>query len=241
MKTIKSFCSIILVLAVLLCIGMNAFAHTSTSYSIDIPYDFTETISTGNDVCWENTDGSVAILAQVREVAKDDKRIHPSDISDAQLAEYENSIKKEILKEFPNGEMIVISTSSSIMEFGEHSVIRVSINAESFGADYYFYIYVFETVKYTHMFIVMGEDNIYDFADNLINTVRINDEPVERDTMLRTIAISVAIVAVCIIVIVTWFRIKRKGLADSPRKWVYIAICVASVIVLFIKVVMPYL
>lgn len=179
MKLFKSLFSITIVLAVLFCIGLPTYASDDT-YSIEIPDGFTEFKVEGQDGAWQNADGSIIINLAVSENTSNVK-VNPNDAGESYIASVENEMKASVT-EAPDLSGEIVSINSKIAELGKHDAIRVFMQAkytfENGEMDIYYVCYLFETQNYIHSFVIIGDQNISEFSDNLIKTVKINDEAV---------------------------------------------------------------
>lgn len=180
MKLFKSICSFALVLAVIFSLGLCAFASGDT-YSITIPAGFEEqSAKTRNERIWTNDD-FVEIHAHYQANDKEDK-VNPLE---ADLPAFEQVIKNGMIEDG----FEVTSISTKLIEVGEHHAINVSmvLKAALIGEVYYEY-YVFETQNYIHTFIVQSLEDESDFANSVIGTVVINDEPAKLLNTNKTVA-----------------------------------------------------
>lgn len=232
MKIVKRLCSVVLVIIMLLCTGMCAFASVDDTFSIVVPYDFTKNEFSSSNTYWENFDASKSILAMVE---KGKNTTNPADYTDKQLAEFDSVFRNEMETEFAQSDIKVISTYTSVVDFYEHSVIKTDLVADLLGDTFYIYGYSFVTENYSHRFIIYSEEPAADFADDLIKTVKIYDDPVNNINWLKILPIILGVIAIAAIVIRTVIRVKKHGQSDNTTKWSIIGSCIVVVIVILIK------
>lgn len=181
MKLFKSIFSIIVVLSVLLCVGLPVFASSDT-YSIEIPDGFTEFEAEGQDCAWKNADGSIIVNVAVSENTSKVK-VNPNDAGESYMTTLENEMKASVTQK-PELSAEIVTSKSEFMELGEHDAIRVFMHAkynfENGKMDVYQICYIFETQNYIHAFVTTSDEDISEFSDKLIKTVKINDEAVAR-------------------------------------------------------------
>lgn len=180
MKLFKSICSSALVLVVLFSMGVCAFASGYT-YSITIPDGFKEKSTTvKNEEKWENDD-YVEISVHCQPNNKEDK-VNPLE---ANLTAFEQDFRLGMTEKGYE----VTSIDTKLVEVGEHHAINVSmaLKVAIIGEVYYVY-YIFETQNYIHTFVVQSLEDKSDFAESLISTVVINDEPAKLLNANKTVA-----------------------------------------------------
>jgi len=184
MKVFKSLFSIIIVLSTFLCFGLQVFASQDT-YSVEIPDGFSEFAVEGQTGAWKNADGSIIISLSATENTSNVK-VNPNDAGESYMTLIENEMKASVTEnEKLSGEVVAIN--SSLFELGEHDAIRTFMQTkytfENGEMTVYQICYLFETQNYVHAFVITGDEDISGFGDNLIKTVKINDEAIPlRDT-----------------------------------------------------------
>ena len=208
MKLFKSICALALVLAVIFSLGVCAFASGDT-YSIVIPGGFKEKNATvENEKKWENDD-YVEISAHCQPNNKEDK-VNPLE---ANLTAFKQDFRLGMTERGYE----VTSIETNLVEVGEHHAINVSmvLMVAIIGEVYYEY-YIFETQNYIHTFVVQSLEDKSDFADRLISTVEIYDEPAKllntNKTLARIIAgaITGAIIGVIVALVLLFVKMTRK-------------------------------
>lgn len=184
MKLFKSLFSIIFVLTMLLCVALPAYASGDT-YSIEVPDGFSEFSVEGQAGAWKNADGSIIINLSASENTSNVK-VNPNDAGASYMTSIENEMKASVTenKEL-SGEVVTIN--SSLLELGEHDAIRTFMQTkytfENGEMTVYQVCYLFETQNYIHAFVITGDEDISEFSDDFIKTVKINDEAIAlRDT-----------------------------------------------------------
>lgn len=191
MKLFKSVFTAAIACAVIVSMGICAFAYVvDATYSIDIPEDFISSSTT----TWKNDDGDIIIELAFSENTSNVK-VNPNEAGESYLSLVEENVTQS-LTDVEGVASELISVQSGLMELGEHDAIRVSLakkySFENGDMTVYRVCYLFETQNYIHSVVVTGDENIEQFADELIKTFKINDEAValreeETDNSVGTI------------------------------------------------------
>ncbi|MBR5773504.1 MAG: hypothetical protein IKY44_01505 [Clostridia bacterium] len=178
MKLFKSALSIIIALTMLAAICLTTFAD-SESYTITIPDGFTESVTDGQ-ATWTSADGSI-IISLALSPNTSNVKVNPSEAGESYLNALENEMKTSV----PDSDEVqseIIALTSGVMELPGHDAIRLFMRTdytfENGEMSVYQLCYLFETQNYIHSFIVMGDSDVSEFADELIKTVTINDEAI---------------------------------------------------------------
>lgn len=180
MKLFKSACAVIAACAMVICIGVCAFADTADTYSIEIPDGFT-LIEGEGQTTWKNSSGDVVIELAVSENTSNVK-VNPNEAGESYMSLLEEKFKVSVT-EVEGITCQVTSSESGLVELGEHDAIRVSLvekyTFEKGEFTVYRVCYVFETENYIHSLVIVGDEDIFDFADGVVKTLKINDEAVK--------------------------------------------------------------
>lgn len=180
MKLLKSLCAVIAVCAMIICVGVGAFADAADTYSIEIPDGFTLFESEGQ-TAWKNGDGDIVIELAVSENTSNVK-VNPNEADESYMNLLEEKFKASVT-EVEGISSQVVSVDSGFVELGENDAVKVSLvenyTFENGEFTVYRVCYVFETENYIHSLVVVGDEDIFQFADDLVKTVKINDTAVE--------------------------------------------------------------
>lgn len=186
MKLLKSVFAAVIACAIVVCMSLCVLADSTDTYTVDIPDGFTKT-EDGGQVNWKNDDGDIIIELAVSENTSNVK-VNPNEAGQSYISLVEESVKSS-LQEVEGVESEFVSAQSGLMELGEHDAIRVALVKkycfEKGEMKVYRICYLFETQSYIHSVVVTSDEDVAEFADNLIKTFEIKDEAValrEDDT-----------------------------------------------------------
>ena len=222
MKLFKSLCSVLLVCIMLASVGISAFAESADTYSIDLPDGFEQVDSRDGAIVLMKDDIIVTIGVSANSSSQ---KVNPNDADEL----YINSFKNQVEQSAKDGadSVEIVRNEAAFIELGDNDAIKCDLECRYYDFKNNFITayqtcYLFETENYIHVFAVTSDADVTEFADELMKTVEIFDEPIKESGVVAdffgsawgSICVGAAIGAIVGVVLMFINRKKNGGKSD---------------------------
>lgn len=175
----KSVFAVVLVCVMLTGACITAFALDSATYTVNLPEGFSLVDTRDGADVYANDDVVISVGVSIN---ASENKVNPSDADDAYMQSFKSQVEHSVKDGYSSVE--IVRSDVAFAELGVYDAIRSYVECKYFAFDSSFIMcyqvcYLFETENYIHVLTVASDADITEFADELVKSFVIFDEPVK--------------------------------------------------------------